>query len=84
VETGAYRPNRNIFGRLCTWPKTCSDFCRYGSPFSGHFRMSPTVAAVDPFRPCRDYDTSAPRQRLAVVPGHPLRGIGRQFPGRAL
>ena len=20
-------------------------------------------------------------QRLAVVPGHPLRGVGRQFPG---
>ena len=30
------------------------------------------------------HHTSAPRQRLAVVPGHPLRGVGRQFLGVAL
>ncbi len=48
------------------------------------------MAAVDCFWPCgriillRGRGRCEPRQRLAVIPGHPLRWVGRQLPGMPL
>jgi hypothetical protein len=49
-------------------------------PVFGAFSVSPNHAADDPFWPCRIQHTlcrieecASPRQRRAVVPGHPIR-----------
>src|ERR1039457_2518656 len=66
------------------WPKTLPDFAFGKARLAAISECHPSMAAIDPFRPGRDYDTSAPRQCLAIVPRHPLRGVGRQFLNVAL
>jgi hypothetical protein len=71
---------RNIFDRFRAWPKTLPDFVFWEAPFSGHFSMSPNpgqagLIILRGSGPCR------PRQRLAIVPGHPLRWVGCQLLG---
>src|SRR5215472_9897864 len=49
-----------------------------GGRIGGHFGPSPTMAAVDPFRPGRIIllrGSGEPRQRITVVPGHPFRRV---------
>src|SRR5260370_38333981 len=73
-------PARNLFAGFCAWPKTLCDFAFSEARLAAISERHPTMAAVDPFRPCRIQHTlsriqegALPRQRLAVVPGHPLR-----------
>ena len=56
----------------------------FGKPrFAAISKCHFTMAADDPFRPGR-FILLQIGQRRAVVPGHPLRGVGRQFLGMAL
>ena len=71
-DTRAYRPPRNIFRLLRTWPKTLSDFAFGEARFLGTAGLYPSPAAVDPFRPGRDhhitqYYAAAGVTRLASV-----------------
>src|SRR5215831_1017538 len=86
VETRAYRPARNIFGRLCAWPKTCADFAFWEARFLSIWRFYPTMAAVDPFRPgrtiiLRGSGPCEPGQGVSVVPRHPLGRVLFQLLG---
>ena len=55
--------------------------------FTGISRSSLRMAEDYPFRPCGIHHNSkrmGSRQSLAIVPWHPFRGAGGQFPGVAL
>ncbi len=53
VETRAYRPARNIFPGLRTWPKTSSGFAFREARLAAISECHLTMAAVDLFRPDR-------------------------------
>src|ERR1700733_8050176 len=74
VDTRAYSPTRNIFVGACRWPKTLVDFAfsdaRLAAIWRGPFRTPIRYC----FRPCDPTIILLLAQRLAIVPGHPLRG----------
>ena len=54
------------------------------SRFPAIYECRPRMGEDDPFGPRRISSYARRLQRLAVIPGHPLRGVGRQFPRMAL
>src|SRR6266511_1068221 len=73
-------PARNIFAGFRAWPKTLGDVAFSDARLAATSLRSSCMAEDYPFRPCRIQDTlsriqqgTLPRQRLAVVPGQPLR-----------
>src|SRR3974390_3715983 len=88
VETPAYSPARILFVSFRRWPKTLPDFGLRGRGFGGVLRDPFHMAEYYSFRPYRIQHTlsriqegALPRQRLAVVPGHPFRRRLLQFLG---
>src|SRR5208337_3687016 len=80
VSTRAYSPTRDIPEGFRAWPKTLSDFAFGKTRLAATWGHCSCRAEDYPFRPCRIQHTlsriqesTLPRQRLAVVPGHPLR-----------
>src|SRR5437764_4791778 len=73
-------PARNTFAGFRAWPKTFGDLVFLDARLAAIFSVSLRLAEDYPFRPCRIQhilcriqEGALPRQRLAVVPGHPLR-----------
>src|SRR6266498_127193 len=73
-------PARNTFAGFRAWPKTLCDFAFSDASLAATSLRSSCMAKEYSFRPCRIQHTlchiregALPRQRLAVVPGHPLR-----------
>jgi hypothetical protein len=71
---------RNILQVPGVGSKNHLRFCYVGCPFAGHFRVSSKHArsrsfSVMPIQHtlCRIQERASPRQRRAVVPGHPIR-----------
>jgi hypothetical protein len=79
VDTRAYRPARNIFGRLRDWPKTLADFSWREPRFTGISECPNRLAAEDPFQPVwiiitltGVYIRVGPLNSVPVVPRHPI------------
>src|SRR5580698_5897654 len=73
-------PARNIFAGLGAWPKTLRDFVFSDACLAAIWGCRSGMAEYYPFRPywiqhilCRVQECASPRQRRAVVPGHPIR-----------
>ena len=83
METRAYRPVRNIFGRPSAWPKTWSDFALFRSPSYRAFRgvTQSWPPRIDSGQSGSFFSSQSPGGRSTslacrVVPGHPRRGSG--------
>ena len=89
VATRAYSPTRDIPEGFRAWPKTLSDFAFGKTRLAATWGRCSCLAEDYPFWPdriqhslCRVLQEGAgPRQRLAIVPGHPLRWRLLQFLG---
>src|ERR1039458_3479792 len=84
-------PARSILPDFCAWPKTLCDFAFSTACLAAIPECLSCMAKDYPFRPCSNQHTlchiqesAGPRQRLAVVPGHPVRGRLLQLPSMAL
>src|ERR1039457_3417828 len=84
-------PARNILAGFRTWPKTFGDFAFSDARLAATSQRSSCRAKDYPFRPariqhtlCHIQESAGPRQRLAVVPGHPVRGRLLQLPSMTL
>ncbi len=67
---------------FCWFPCVAKNGKRFGvfrGPFGGHFGASPGHGRRRSFSAMRHSSYFNPRQCLAIIPGHPLRGVGRQF-----
>src|ERR1039458_3433551 len=84
-------PARNILAGLRTWPKTFGDFAFSDARLAATSQRSSCRAKDSPFRPariqhtlCHIQESAGPRQRLAIVPGHPVRRRLLQLPSMTL
>src|SRR6266496_2296668 len=66
------------------WPEPPSDVTSTRGTFLCCFVRLLRLAVNLSFPARQDSSYARRLQRLAVVPGHPLRGVGLQFPGMAL
>ena len=64
------RPAHNIFGTLCRWPKTLSDFAFWEARLAATWRDL-SCREHDPFSARQDSSYVSRWQLLAVIPGHP-------------
>ena len=89
AESGRFKTPRT---GLVARPKTLFDFSLESPVFRALSEYDSSMAEDYPFRPCRIQHTlcriiqegAGPRQRLTVVPGHPLRRRLLQLLGVAL
>ena len=73
------QPDPEHFRPFPCLAKNVSGFYVLGSPFSGHFSVSPKHDRSLSFPARQDSSYSSPLKLLAVVPRHPLRWVGHQF-----
>ncbi len=71
------------FSPVSVLAKNVFGFCLWRSPFYGHFGMSPKHGRSRSFSARQESSYFSPGKRLAVVPRHPLDGIGGELPGVA-